>query len=230
MDDYLADEGAPAVVRAGIGLLSWEQAAFIANSKGDTIERTTIRAKVLRDDMFLIRLVFGCGWSQPARYRRHVKVNVRNLLVGDALGTSPDVTFSWIADGKIDVMIHFASPPRIGSEIRFMVIMDWPGKCAPLMSEVTDDFAVCFRQQSVEFVSYKIVLPAGREAYYEPIGFVADDPGFGIDASVNEDGRNQYLFSGTGLQVRQRAGIKLELKGNGKHSSPQQWQATSALR
>jgi hypothetical protein len=210
-------------------VLSWEQVAYIANSRGDTKEYVTIRAKVLSDEMLLIRLLFGCGWEQSAKHRRNVSVSVRNLLVGDAPGTSPDVTFSWVSDGKIDMMIHFSAPPRQGSEIRLIVIMDWPGKCAPLMNEITDEFAFWFNQQQVEYVSYKIVLPAGHEAYYEPIGFEPGDTNFRIDATVSEDGRSQYVFQGFSLPVLMRAGVKLQLKGNGKRGS-HQWPAISALR
>lgn len=210
-------------------VLSWEQAAYITNDRGDTKEYITIRAKVLRDDMLLIRLLFGCGWEQSAKYRRNVTVSVRNLLIGDAPGTSPDVTFSWVSDGKIDMMIHFSAPPRQGSEIRFIVIMDWPGKCAPLMNEVTDEFAFWFNQQQVEYVSYKIVLPAGHEAYYEPIGFEPSDTNFRIDATVSDEGRSQYLFQGFSLPVLMRAGIKLQLKGSRKHGS-RPWPVISALR
>jgi hypothetical protein len=210
-------------------VLSWEQVAYIANSRGDTKEYVTIRAKVLSDEMLLIRLLFGCGWEQPAKHRRNVSVSVRNLLVDEAPGTSPDVTFSWVSDGKIDMMIHFSAPPRQGSEIRFIVIMDWPGKCAPLMNEGTDEFAFWFNQQQVEYVSYKIVLPAGHEAYYEPIGFEPSDPNFRIDATVSDEGRSQYVFQGFSLPMLMRAGLKLQLKGNGKHGS-RQWPAISSLR
>jgi hypothetical protein len=179
--------------------------------------------------MLLIRLVFGCGWDQPAQCRRNVKVSVRNLLVGDAPGTSPEVTFSWVVDGKIDMVIHFSSPSRIGSEIRFVVILDWPGKCAPLMNEITDEFVFRFLQQQVEYVRYKIVLPAGHEAYYEPIGFEGGDPNFQVDATVSDDGRSQYTFQGFSLPAGKRAGVKLELKTNGKGGS-HQWPAISALR
>ncbi|MBP2323191.1 hypothetical protein JOF56_003576 [Kibdelosporangium banguiense] len=209
-------------------VLSWEQVAHVANSSGDTKEVVTIRARVLRPDMWVVRLVFSCGWSQPARYRRGVTVNVRNLLVTDVLGTSPDVTFSWVADGKIDAMIHFSTPPVVGSEVRFIVLLDWPRKCAPLMNGITDQFSFTFFQQQVEKVSYKIVLPAGQEAYWEPVGFESGDPNFSVDVAVGDDGRGQYFFQGLNLPVRHTAGIKLQLKSakRGAH----QWPVASAQR
>jgi hypothetical protein len=82
-------------------VLSWKQTAHVTNTRGDTKEHVTVRVKVLRPEMRLIRLVFGCGWSQPARHRRHIKVNVRNLLAGNVLGTKPEVTYFWVSDGTI---------------------------------------------------------------------------------------------------------------------------------
>ncbi|GAB3908416.1 hypothetical protein ACFQ1S_04570 [Kibdelosporangium lantanae] len=203
-------------------VLSWDQAAHILNSRGDTQESVAISVKVLRGDMRLIRLIFGCGWEQPAKYRRGVRISVRNLLVGDSPGTSREVTHSWVADGKADVMIHFAEAPPEGSEVRFMVTLDWPGKCSPLMNGDTDDFTFRFLHQSVARVSYRIVLPPGYEAYNEPIGFEPGDARFRLDTSTGEDdGRRRYLFRAAPLPVRLKAGVSLELKNVGRRDVDQ---------
>jgi hypothetical protein len=198
-------------------VLSWDQTAYILNSRGDTEEYVTVRVKALRGDMRLIRLFFGCGWEQAAKYRRGVRIRVRSLHVGDSPGTSRDVTHSWVADGKAGVMIHFAGPPPEGGEVRFMVTMEWPGKCLPLMSGDTDDFTFCFPQQSVGHVSYKIVLPSGYDAYHESIGFDEGDARFQLDVRTGEDdGRRRYLFQAGPLPVGLRAGVSLELKKAGR--------------
>jgi hypothetical protein len=198
-------------------VLSWDQTAHILNSRGDTHEYVTIGVKVLRSDMRLIRLVFGCGWAQPVKYRRGVRIMVRNLLVGDSPGTSREVTHSWVADGKADILIHFAVPPPEGSEVRFMVTMEWPGKCLPLMNGDIDDFAFCFVQQAVDRASYEVVLPPGYDAYHEAIGFDRCDSTFQLDATTDEDdGRRRYLFQAGPLPVGLRAGVSLELKKAGR--------------
>jgi hypothetical protein len=209
-------------------IVSWEQTAYVVSDRGDTKEYAILRVRVLRPDMHYVRLIFGCGWPQPKRYRQRVDVSVRNLLEGGVPGTTPRHTVSWLADGKFDMMIHFHKPPRAGSEIRFVVAVDWPGKCEPLMNEKTDDFSFTFLQR-VEFVRYRIVLPAGQEAWYEPIGFETGDPSFRIDAGSGEDGRCQYVFYGVDVPVRANVGVRLELKGKGERGA-RQWPAVSALR
>lgn len=200
-------------------VLSWEQVAHIDNAQGDTREVVAVRARVLRSDLQLIRLVFGCGWHQPARHRRRVKFAVRNLQVGNTLGTRMEVTHSWVDDGKFDMIIHIPTPPRVDSEIRFLVTMDWPKKCAPLMTDsATDDFAFRFVQQDVKYVSYRVILPPGYDAYHEPIGHDGDDDAFRTRHLLTEDGRRQYFFEAFDLPIMHRAGIRLELKGKDTHA------------
>ncbi|RSM76966.1 hypothetical protein DMH04_35540 [Kibdelosporangium aridum] len=194
-------------------VLSWEQVAYVLNAQGDTQEFVTIRARVLRPDLQLIRFIFGCGWHQPAKFRSRIRIAVRNLTVGNIVGTSMTVTHSWLCDGKCDIIIHVPTPPKVGSEIRLLVIMDWPRKSAPLMANVADDFAFKFVQQDVKYVSYRVVLPRGFDAYHEPIGFDGDEDAFRIERSVAEDGRRQFFFEASNLPIMHRAGVKLELKG-----------------
>ncbi|ALG08067.1 hypothetical protein [Kibdelosporangium phytohabitans] len=200
-------------------VLSWEQIAYIENAQGDTREVVTFRARVLRSDLQLIRLVFGCGWDQPHRFRRRVRIAVRNLHVGNMLGTSMQVTHSYLCDGKHDVIIHMATPPKVGSEVRFLVVMDWPRKCAPLMTKaVSDDFAFKFIQQNVSYVSYRVVLPHGCDAYDEPIGFDGYEETFKNQQLITTDGRRIYFFEAFDLPILHRAGIRLELKGKDTHA------------
>lgn len=201
-------------------VLAWEEVAYVRNAQGDTRGYVTVRARVLRPDLQLIRLVFGCGWDQPAKYRRKVKFTVRNILMGNVLGTSMRTTHEWVSNGKSDVIVHVPTPPRVGSEIQFLVVMNWPRKCAPLMTgdKRADEFALKFVQQDVKYAVYRVILPAGYDAYYEPIGFTHDDSEFPIEATKDENGRRQYAFEAFNLPILHRAGIKLELKGKDTHA------------
>ncbi|SMD23820.1 hypothetical protein [Kibdelosporangium aridum] len=193
-------------------VLSWEQVAYVLNAQGDTQEFVTIRARVLRPDLQLIRFIFGCGWHQPAKFRSKVRLAVRNLLPGNVLGTSPPVIHSWLCDGKLDLIVPMPTPPRIGSEISFVVSMDWPQKCAPLMLHaVADDFAFKFVQQDVKYVTYRIVLPPGYDAYHEPIGSDCNENKYRTRHMLTQDGRRQYLFEAFDLPIMHRAGLKLQL-------------------
>ena len=200
-------------------VLTWEQVANIGNAQGDTREVLAFRARVLRSDLQLVRLVFGCGWHQPARYRRKVTIAVHNLQVGNTLGTSMEVTHSWLRDGKFDLIIHIPTPPRVDSEIRFLVVMDWPKKCAPLMSDAAvDNFGFRFIQQDVKYVSYRVILPPGYDAYQEPIGHDGHEDRFRIQHLITDDGRRQYFFEAFDLPILHRAGMRLQLKGKDTHA------------
>ena len=160
--NFLTDRPKP-VVR----VLDWEQIAVI-ESNGDTVEVVTLRALVLRDELYFLPLRLGPGWDQPQKYRQRVQVKVRSLSVDGTKGTSCDITTSWLPDGRMDVLSHLSSPVGHGSEVRLEMEWRWPGKCIPLAKERRpDEFAFRFNNP-VERASYVVVLPAGEDAYFDP--------------------------------------------------------------
>lgn len=198
-------------VRPSYRIISWEQLVVI-NSAGDAKQFTTIRAAVEGEDFRFFRLRFSCGWQQPARFRRQVRLDVHSLLIGDVRGVGLERTISWPADGEMAVIAHMRHPPRPGSEINVVFELRWPGKCKPLMkNRVSDHFTFLFTTP-VSYVQSKIVLPDWCEAYYQPIGFEEGDNGYVAEPAKDGEGRNLFVFEAYNLPVQHEAGIKLHVK------------------
>ncbi|QFZ17676.1 hypothetical protein [Saccharothrix syringae] len=194
-------------------VIKWEE-HLVVEANGDARKSLTIRAKVV-NDLQVLRLVEGCRWPQPARYRSRVRVDVRKLLVGDLPGASLSTTKAWVEDGKLVLIVHFPRPPRLGSEINIAIGFEWPGRCEPLVrNRVPEDFVMRF-QTPVVYASYKVVLPRGTDAYVEPVGFDENENGFFAGPSAEENGRPVFLFDGFDLPERRTIGMRLELKGRG---------------
>lgn len=184
---------------------------IVVRPNGDSVETMLVRATVDKPDVQFFWLWFGCGRPQSARCRRRVDVRVRNLLDGDKPGTSLDRTLSWLADGRLVVIVHLRRRLEVGDDISVKLEVVWPGKCAPLMRGQCDDFTLNF-PKGVDHVRYKIVLPKGCEAYCEPIGFRDGDAGFGVESGQADDGCSTYQIEACDLSVDRKVGLRLELK------------------
>jgi hypothetical protein len=193
------------------GIITWEEQVTI-EPNGDARKQLTIRANVL-NDLRVLRLVQGCGWAQPAKYRRKVRVVVRKLLIGDLPGASLSTTVAWLKDGKLVLMVHFPEPPKADSEIAISVEFVWPGMCSPLMRDRVPDAYTLQFATPVVYARYKVVLPRGYDAYVEPVGFEEDRNGYACGPGKAEDGRPTFLFEGFDLPVHDNVGMRLELKG-----------------
>lgn len=194
-------------------IISWQQITRI-DSAGNARETIVVRARTLVDDIQFFRLRFGPGWNQPQRYRRGIRVNVRGLSVEGTPGTRLTITKDWLDTGKLDLTAHFHAPPRAGSEILLTMDWDWPGKCIPLLRRNPDLFVFEFGK-SVGYAIQTVVLPAGYDAYYEPVGFSHDQIGYSLVRSEDDRGQVQFIFEAQLLPEDHRAGMRLELRGRG---------------
>lgn len=190
----------------------------MTDDRGNTDDTVQIRICVLRHDMLFFRLSFGCNWNQPARYRRRVSTRVRSLQVDGAPGISLRTTKSWVADGQMHMIVHFDKPPREGSEISLILGVKWPQRCAPLMKDRRPDSFTLEFGESVARACYRVILPAGSDAFCEPVGFDERDGGFVMSRSSDSEGRPHFLFEVLDLRPRHEVGIKLELKRRGDFS------------
>jgi hypothetical protein len=148
-------------------VMNWEH-VYVIDKHGNAKENIIIRAKTLEDNIQFFRLSASPCWEQPQRLLRKVRVDVRSLSVAGVPGTRLEVSTSWRANGKLDLIVHFHTPPRSGSEIRLVIDREWPGKCIPLFRGEPDEFVFLFTQQLTIFGRQKIILPLGCDAYYEP--------------------------------------------------------------
>jgi hypothetical protein len=71
---------------------------------------------------------------------------------------------------KMVSILHIPQPLRHGEEIHFELTRNWPAKCLPLMRErEVETFSIATtRFLEIQQVEYRIVLPAGFDAVYEP--------------------------------------------------------------
>lgn len=194
----------------GYRVVSWDKTIVISPS-GDARDVVKVRAKVEKPGVQFFWLWFGCYWSQPARYQKKVDVRVRNLLVGEMPGTSLDRTLSWSAEGKLAVIVHLHTPPRVGSEMTVQVEIVWPGKCAPLVRGDCDNFTIKLGAR-VDYARYRVVLPKGCDTYCETIGFQDGDAGFVLESGKTDDGCLTYQIEAHDLAPGQQVGLRLELK------------------
>jgi hypothetical protein len=193
-------------------IVSWQQITKI-DSRGNAKETIVVRAKTLIDDIQFFRLRFGPGWEQPQRYRRKVVMNVRSLSAEGIPGTRLEITKSWLSNGKFELLAHFHSPPRAGSEIMLTMDWDWPAKCLPLVILKNPDLFVFEFGKSVTFAKQTVILPVEYDAYYEPIGFTHGQVGYSLTRSETKNGMIQFVFEAQLLPEDHRAGMRLELRG-----------------
>lgn len=198
-------------LRPAYEIISWETVCTVSAS-GDGRSLIKIRVKVLSDNFWFMRLWEGCGWPQSSRHRRHVKLKARSILVGDTPGVSLKQTSSWGSDGRLDLIIHFSEPPKEGEVVSFVVENTWPGRCVPLMRDRSPDrFSFKFRQPAAH-ARYKVVLPAGQDAYVEPVGFRNNEENFQLSVDKDDDGRFVCTFEAFNPPTEQRIGFTLEVK------------------
>ncbi|WP_394614088.1 hypothetical protein JNUCC0626_29970 [Lentzea sp. JNUCC 0626] len=191
-------------------VIDWEETAVIGE-RGDTHSKLKIRLRAIRDDVRFIRLRFSCGWPQPSRYRRRVRMTVRNLLVDGSPGTTLRTTVSWPRAGSMAAIVHFHTPLTTNSEVSFTIELTWPKKCAPLLEGAPDEFGMMFWERACR-ITYRVQLPKGAEAYVEPIGKTEDFTGVRLRRKVDDDGRETIICQLSDLPIRHRAGMRLQLK------------------
>ncbi|MEU4742265.1 hypothetical protein AB0G02_17620 [Actinosynnema sp. NPDC023658] len=206
----LASDGEPLEYR----VFDWDESLTVAPN-GDTRRRLTIRAQVVTDDLWAVRLVHGCGWPQPAKYRRRVAVVARRLLAEGVPGPKMSTTSAWTTEGRFVLIVHFRSAVPRGSSFGVVVECDWPGMCVPLMRDRSpDDFVLRFRTP-VEHVRYLVALPQGLDAYVEPLGFTAGDDGFELVRAVDGSGHPLFGVESSAVPLHKDIGMRIEVKRKG---------------
>jgi len=96
-------------------VIDWAEEMTLGTS-GDVRGQVTLRAAVLREVRFL-RLVHDLGGRQPAKRRGRTHVEVRNLRVVGAPGSTLRMTTTWLKDGRLALVVRFPQPPEVDSEI-----------------------------------------------------------------------------------------------------------------
>jgi hypothetical protein len=190
--------------------VDWDETVVIGDS-GDTRSTTKIKVRTARDGVRFIRLRFGCGWPQPRRERRKVQITVRSLLADGSPGPTLPTTVLWPRAGAMAAIAHFHAPLAANSEVSFSVDLFWPKMCAPLMDGAPDEFALMF-WEPIPRATYRVLLPEGAQAYFEPLGRTATFKSIRLRAKIDDGGREKITFRLSDLPIRHRAGMRLQLK------------------
>lgn len=194
-------------------LMGWDQTIVIGKN-GDARQTIKVHAVVESKRLSYYRVRVGPGWNQPQKYRKKVKVQVRSLSIEGVSGTRSEVTELWLEDGTLEILVHFPSSVPRGAEFHVIVVLDWPGKCRPLMKDkVPDDFCYKLERSNVQQFRYVIVLPSGVDASYDPIGFSLSDSNFSLIGKRNGGDQLEIALVATDIKAtgRKRIGVRLDL-------------------
>jgi len=195
---------------------SWQVKQWIESHRvegnGDSTVLITVHAVVTCSQLRLYRFRVGAGWNQPEKMRQRVDVQVRSVVLEGIGGARCDLTRHWLDDGRLEVLVHFPSPVRQGSEFQVRIESWWPARSRILVKDRRpDDFCVQVKRP-LDLLEYTVVLPAGEEAFYDPIGFRPDDQRFLLVSRSDGAGRQEICLTGKGIADTGRTGIRLDLK------------------
>ncbi len=189
----------------------WQQTIWIA-ANGDSTLSVTVHGVSDRENLSFFRIMFGSGWNQPLRYRSRVHVQVRSLMLEGVGGTRAEKFEHWRDDGQLEVYVEFPSPIPVGGEFRFVADLRWPGRCRPLVRDGRPDEFCVTAARAMDLLEYTVVLPPGREAFYDPVGFTVGEDGRTLVSRTTPDGRTEVFLRGEGLSEGCRVGMWLDLK------------------
>lgn len=185
----------------------WDDVTVV-DARGGAVETVKVIAAVRDEETHFFRFRMGPAWDQPEKERARAECVVRD----SDRGRRYDTTTSWLADGRMEVLAHLPEPAEIGSDLRIMMTLTWPGMCEPLVrGRVPDDYVLRFAR-GAEFARYVVVLPEGEDALVEPIGFEAGDEGYRMRTGVNPAGRTEVSLIARDVPAKHRFGFRVDLR------------------
>ncbi|MFC6089516.1 hypothetical protein [Saccharothrix lopnurensis] len=192
-------------------IVKWDDVTVV-DAGGGAEETIGVRARVENASAHFFRFRIGPAWEQSEKQRSAVACDVRTELVNGEPGPRCDVTRTWRADGRLEVLVHLPSPVRAGADVRIKMAIRWPGMCEPLVvRRRPDDFVLHFAREADE-VRYEIVLPDGEDAYFEPVGFDEGDDGYRVEVGTGRSGRVHVVLTACSVPAKHRFGVRLDLK------------------
>jgi hypothetical protein len=192
-------------------ITSWTCVTTIAPN-GDTRVVITCTAVVECELLDFFSIWDGPNWDGwPERFRRRVRIKVRRHSEHPHGGTRPDVTTSWMARNRIQILIHLGQPALRGETIGMVAEIDWPARCLPFAKgESCEEFVQKF-PTLVHFARNTIVLPKSYEACFETIGLVESDD-FLLTSEPNNNGQLETTLVTRDIEGGRRVGLRLDLR------------------
>jgi hypothetical protein len=192
-------------------VLSWKDHLDVA-ANGDTVEVIDVRLVVESDGLRFFRLRNGSGWPQPERHRRRVRVEVNTLQeTNGQAGTSWDVTSSWLANGRLEILAHCHMPTARGVVLAVRLTYYWPRMCRPLVRGERDHFWLRFLRGADE-VEYIVLMPDNREVNFEYYGPSSGELSV-LSSTLDPSGRRtQITLTATDVPPEHNVGMWLQAK------------------
>ncbi|MEV0675767.1 hypothetical protein AB0I60_04500 [Actinosynnema sp. NPDC050436] len=188
----------------------WEETAEVAPN-GDVCASILVHAFVQRDQLGFYRVRLGPNFPQAPAVRRKVQVDVTGIEVGEFRGDQCERTSRWLADGRLEVLVHFpADAPRKGEEVILRFEVRWPGKAAPLMLGRTDEF-VMKMGNPLAYLRYRVTLPAGASLRATPVDLDAEKDAYRLTTTTTSGGRPVAELVAHDIAADRRFGMRLEL-------------------
>ncbi|ANZ37266.1 hypothetical protein BBK82_15545 [Lentzea guizhouensis] len=192
-------------------LIRWEQHTDI-NPQGDVRQVMSASGAVKSFKLSYYRIRVGAGWNQPKKYRNNVRVHVRGIELEGVPGAQAELTTVWLPSGRLEVLVHFPKPLSRGKRFNVVVVVDWPGKCRPLMKDGAPDDFRYVASRHLEELAYTVVLPPGTDATCGPLGFVPEEePDYSLEERRG-NGQLEVEFRALNVKPNRIIGMRLDLK------------------
>lgn len=192
-------------------LLKWEQHTVI-NNQGDARQTISASGAVKSFKLSYYRIRVGAGWNQPQKFRKSVRVHVRSIELEGVPGAQAELTTVWLPSGRLEALVHFPRPLSRNKRFNVVVVLDWPGKCRPLMKDRAPDDFRYVASRHLEELAYTVVLPPGVDATCDPLGFVPEEePDYTLKERRNSD-QLEVEFRARNVKPNRIIGMRLDLK------------------
>ncbi|MFD9735468.1 hypothetical protein [Umezawaea sp. NPDC059074] len=194
-------------------VVEWDELTVIS-ANGDTTHTISCEAVVECELLDFFSFWNGPNWEGwPDRLRRKVKIKVRSLTVGQEGGTRSDMTWSWISRNRVEVVTHLREPAKRGDTIGMAAELHWPARCLPLVrGDCADDFVLCF-PTTIRFARHTVVMPIGRDVYFESIGLDrANGDDYELTSKINNAGLCETMLEVRDIEGGRDVGMRLDLK------------------
>ncbi|MEO6084823.1 MAG: hypothetical protein ABIQ18_17100, partial [Umezawaea sp.] len=186
-------------------VLRWAH-EIIVQANGDVRETIEVSAVVECDVLDFVSVVAGPHWDWPDRLKPRVRLNVRSVQGR----TRYDYTYDWIARNRLKVLVHLTEPASRDDVVSFVVELQWPAKCAPLMrGHRQEDFVLIF-DKPVEEVKYVVVLPPGFGVFHDRLGLTADDST--LTSEPTRSGQVETMLTVLDAPANKQFGMRLDLR------------------
>ncbi|CCH29205.1 hypothetical protein ABZ816_38470 [Actinosynnema sp. NPDC047251] len=190
----------------------WTECVEVGPS-GDVTATIQVLASVLRRELPFVRIRLGPNWDQPSRLRRRVRVGAVRVDIGRAPAQRYECTSHWLADGRLEVIVHFlADPPRTGDHVVLEFAVRWPRKAAPLVLSEKSDLFVMTMGNPLAHLRYRVTLPAGAIVYATAVDLRPKVDDYRLTTSTTTGGRQVAELVARDIAADRRFGMRLELE------------------